>query len=79
MKRVRERVRIRKEVSPMTKQSALINTAIDKRSPSQKTVFTLHYYEGLQIKEIAQRLGMAEGTVKIHLHRAVKKLKDVVA
>ena len=31
-----------------------------------------------QIREIAEILGMAEGTVKIHLHRAVKKLKNIL-
>ena len=63
----------------MTKHSPLTHTAINKLSPTQRTVFTLRHYEGLQIKEIAQRLGMAEGTVKVHLHLAVKRLKDAVA
>lgn len=53
----------------------IIRAAIDQLSPNQKAVFTLKNYEGLQIKEIADVLGMAEGTVKIHLHRAMKTLK----
>ena len=35
-------------------------------------------YNCLQIREIAEIMGMAEGTVKIHLHRAVKKLKSIL-
>ena len=35
----------------------------------------MNRYEGLQIKEITEVLGMAEGTVKVHLHRAMKKLQ----
>jgi len=30
--------------------------------------------EGLTNKEIAQRLGLADGTVKVHLHRIYRKL-----
>ena len=60
----------------MTKQSALIDGAIDKLSPTQKTVLTLN--RDAQIRETAQKLGMTQGTVKIHLHRAAKKLKNVI-
>ena len=30
--------------------------------------------EGLRNKEVAQRLGIGEGTVKVHLHRVYEKL-----
>lgn len=56
----------------------VIREAIDQLSPKQKAVFMLNRYQGLQIKEITQVLGMAEGTVKIHLHRAVKKLQTLL-
>ena len=56
----------------------VIREAIDQLSPKQKEVFILNRYQGLQIKEITEVLGMAEGTVKIHLHRAVKKLQTLL-
>ena len=56
----------------------VIREAIDQLSPKQKAVFMLNRYQGLQIKEITKVLGMAEGTVKIHLHRAVKKLQTLL-
>ena len=56
----------------------VIREAIDQLSPKQKEVFLLNRYQGLQIKEITEVLGMAEGTVKIHLHRAVKKLQTLL-
>lgn len=56
----------------------IIRAAIDQLSPKQREVFVLNRYEGLQIKEIAEVLGMAEGTVKIHLHRAMKKLRSLL-
>ena len=56
----------------------MIREAIDQLSPKQRAVFMLNRYQGLQIKEITEVLGMAEGTVKIHLHRAMKKLKTLL-
>ena len=56
----------------------LIRNAVDELSAKQKTVFMLARYEGMQIKEVAETLGMAEGTVKIHLHRAIKKLQTIL-
>ena len=53
----------------------IINQAVDQLSQNQKKVFLMNRYDGLQIKEIAEILGIAEGTVKIHLHRAIKKLR----
>ena len=58
-----------------TDRSRLIRAAVNRLSPNQKAVFLLTRYEGLQIKETAEVLGVAEGTVKIHLHRAMKKLE----
>ena len=54
---------------------SIIREAVDQLSPKQKAVFTLSRYEGFQLKEIAETLGIAEGTVKIHLHRAIKRLQ----
>jgi RNA polymerase sigma-70 factor (ECF subfamily) len=56
----------------------IIREAVDELSSKQKAVFMLTRYEGLQIKEVAATLGMAEGTVKIHLHRAIKKLQTIL-
>lgn len=56
----------------------MIREAVDELSAKQKTVFMLARYEGMQIKEVAETLGMAEGTVKIHLHRAIKKLQTLL-
>ncbi len=56
----------------------IIREAIDQLSPKQKAVFMLSRYEGLHLKEVAETLEMAEGTVKIHLHRAVKRLQTLL-
>jgi RNA polymerase sigma-70 factor, ECF subfamily len=43
-----------------------------------RTVFVLYDVEGYQHKEIAERLGVAEGTVKAQLHRARKLLREAM-
>jgi RNA polymerase sigma-70 factor (ECF subfamily) len=44
-------------------------------SSRQQVVFMLRHYEGLPLKEIAEHLGLQTGTVKAHLHRAVRQLR----
>lgn len=56
----------------------IIRQAVDQLSPKQKAVFLLTRYEGFQLKEVGETLGMAEGTVKIHLHRAIKRLQTLL-
>ena len=58
-----------------------LSSAVDKLSARQRAVFTLRHHEDLPLKEIAAVLKLEEGTVKTHLHRAVrilrKELKDL--
>ncbi len=44
---------------------------LNRLPPRQKAVFVLRHMEGVPLKEIAALLGLQEGTVKSHLHRAV--------
>ncbi|WP_253985523.1 RNA polymerase sigma factor [Pyxidicoccus xibeiensis] len=41
----------------------------------QATAFTLRYLEGLELDAIAEAMRIGRGTVRIHLYRALKKLK----
>lgn len=41
----------------------------------QATAFTLRYLEGLDLDAIAEAMGIERGTVRIHLYRALQKLK----
>ncbi len=47
---------------------------IDQIDKEQRSVFILRFQEGLSIREIAEVLDCAEGTVKSRLHYAVKKI-----
>jgi RNA polymerase sigma-70 factor (ECF subfamily) len=44
----------------------------------QAAVLTLHYYEDLPVADIAAVLGLAEGTVKAHLHKGRDAMRKVL-
>lgn len=48
---------------------------LQKLSPQQRTVLTLRHQEQLPLQQIAELLGISEGAVKTHLHRAVRTLR----
>lgn len=52
-----------------------LSRALEKLPPRQRAVFVLRHQEELTLKEIADLLGLEEGTVKAHLHRAVVRLR----
>jgi RNA polymerase sigma-70 factor (ECF subfamily) len=54
---------------------ARVRGALHVLSPTQRTVFMLRHYEGLQLSDIAVELGCTVGSVKVHLFRALKKLR----
>ena len=45
-------------------------------SPMQRKVFVMRHFEGFSLAEIAEDLDCTVGSVKVHLFRAVKKLRD---
>jgi RNA polymerase sigma-70 factor (ECF subfamily) len=52
-----------------------LTRAMQKLPSRQRAVFVLRHQEGLPLKEIAGLLGLEQGTVKAHLHRAVTRLR----
>ncbi len=58
-------------ISEMQQKLASCLARLPKR---QADIFVLSRIEGLKAERIAQMLGCSESTVRVHLHRAVKKL-----
>jgi RNA polymerase sigma-70 factor (ECF subfamily) len=56
-----------------------ITQAIDMLPARQKSAFILWYYDGLDLKSIADILGCQVGTVKTHLSYARRKLKKMLS
>jgi RNA polymerase sigma-70 factor (ECF subfamily) len=51
---------------------------IDRLPEVQRTVITLFYLQEKRVDEVARMLGMPEGTVKSHLHRARLALGEIM-
>ena len=56
-----------------------IETAERTLSAQQKIIFRLRHYEERSLEEIAELLGLAAGTVRAHLFRAVHKIRKELA
>ena len=53
-----------------------IGLALEDLSPRQRAVFVMKHYEERSIAEIGEAIGLDEGTVKSHLFRAARKLRE---
>lgn len=56
-----------------------LGSALGALPKKQRTAFLLRNHQGLSIPEIARVMETTEGTVRVHLHRAVAALKDSLA
>ncbi len=59
--------------------SRRVEAALSALPPKQRTAFLLRNHQGLSIHEIAKIMQTAEGTAKVHLHRAVMALRKSLA
>jgi len=59
-------------------QSEFLQAAIARLSANQRALLTLRYQQGFDISEIAEILGIPEGTVKSRLHRTVTELRQLI-
>jgi RNA polymerase sigma-70 factor (ECF subfamily) len=50
--------------------------AVDELSGQQRTVFLLRFVEELELSEIAETTGMNTSTVKSHLYRALRIVRE---
>jgi len=59
-------------------QLTVVRQQLRKLSAQQRAVLTLRHQEQLPLQAIAELLGISEGTVKTHLHRAVRSLRNAL-
>jgi len=55
-----------------------LGEALRQLSPRQRAVFLLKHYEDRRLEEIAEILQLDLGTVKAHMARALKKLRELL-
>ena len=53
----------------------MLEAEVGRLPPGQRMVFIMRHHHGLKLGEIADSLGLAEGTVKRQLHAAVHRLR----
>lgn len=58
---------------------AHIDASLDVLSPRERTAFVLKHYQHKKIREVAETMDVAPGTVKSMLYRATRKLRDELA
>jgi RNA polymerase sigma-70 factor (ECF subfamily) len=53
--------------------------ALRQLSPNQRAAIVLRHVVDLDVEEVARRMGVAVPTVRVHLHRARKRLRVLLA
>ncbi|RMH59582.1 MAG: RNA polymerase sigma factor [Candidatus Hydrogenedentota bacterium] len=53
-----------------------IDSALGVLTPLQRQVFLMKEFEGMKHREIAEKLGIAEGTAKVHYFHALARLRE---
>jgi RNA polymerase sigma-70 factor (ECF subfamily) len=61
-----------------TERAREITEAVDQLPDRQRTVFTLCHIGEQTTSEVSQALGLSEATVRVHLFRAVRKLRKLL-
>jgi RNA polymerase sigma-70 factor (ECF subfamily) len=64
------------ETATDREQQDLVRTGIQTLSEHYRTALTLYHLEGMSVSQISDIMDNPEGTVKSHLYRGRKKLKD---
>ena len=61
-----------------TERTREITSAVDQLPDRQRTVFTLCHVGEQTTSEVSRALGLSEATVRVHLFRAVRKLRKLL-
>ena len=71
-------MQIGEDAVELKQQIDLLTKMMKKLSCRQQDIITLRFFSKMTIPEIADVVKMKEGTVKSHIHRAIKKLRKLM-
>ena len=57
----------------------MLTRALARLPARQRSVFMLSHYEGCTSREVSAMTGLNESTVRVHLFRAIRKLRVLLA
>ncbi len=63
----------------LTEDQVQLYDCLEKLNNQDQDILTLHYWEGLKTREVAEALSISENTVKTRLARSRKKLKQLMS
>jgi RNA polymerase sigma-70 factor, ECF subfamily len=66
------------ELLLLRERRAQIASAVGKLPERQRTIFLLCHYDGCSSKEVSTITGLNESTVRVHLFRAVRRLRSLL-
>jgi len=69
---------IRVDAAVPPPELAGLTDALRQLSPNQRAAIVLRHVMDLDPEEIAHRMGIAQPTVRVHLHRARKRLRELL-
>jgi RNA polymerase sigma-70 factor (ECF subfamily) len=55
-----------------------VMSALRRLSPGQRAAVVLRYVADLDVPEVAHRMGVTQATVRVQLHRARKRLRELL-
>ena len=58
--------------------SSELMAAVQQLSHRHREVVVLRFFEGLKLEQIAEQMGLSTGTIKAHLHNALKRLRKLL-
>ncbi len=54
----------------------ILDGAMETLTPHQREIVILYHHKGKSVHQVAELLGMPQGTIKSHLHRARRRMRD---
>ena len=76
----RDEARLNDQLMEMDKAMVekLLQEAMEKLPELEQVLITLYYYEEQKVEEISHITGLTESNVKVKIHRARKKMYDLL-
>lgn len=78
MKRDRRSSGSEREVTVEPPEVAGVIDALRRLSPNQRAAVVLRFEADLSVEEVARRMGTAQATVRVHVHRGRKRLRELL-
>lgn len=59
----------------LSEENSMLHESIEKLPEKVRRIINLHYFEDLSVSEIAEKMGISQGTVKWQLHEGRKRIR----